>query len=163
MKKVLFFLLFLWILAGCAPAGLEETPVVSTLTPLEHARVRLTAFLDALSQGQYDRAAEDFNGDLTVLRGYNPDVEPDDTVGLLKNACEFNGFQCLPLRAILTEEALSETHFRFTVLFVDENGEVFELGPCCGEDGGEPVRAFTFEVVLEADSYQVISLPPYMP
>ncbi len=166
MKKITFLILIGLIMSGCVPsAPVPITETIDPLTPLEKARVTLTAYLDALNQGAYERAAEDFGGDPDLLAAYNPDRDQKDITKLLEAACELNGFQCLPLRSILKEEALSDTEFLFTVQFVNENGEIFEIGACCGEDPENvvPVSEFDFLVELQGEDYRVVSLPPYIP
>lgn len=165
MKKILFVMMFVVVLGACTPSAPTPTQIVDPLTPLERARVVLTAYLDELNVGLYERAAIDFGGDVEILTAYNPDINAQDVPALLQAACERNGFQCLPMRAILSEEVLSETEFRFIVQFVDQNGGIFEIGACCGEDpqNVDPVSEFEFVVKRQGEVYRVITLPPYIP
>ncbi len=168
MKKILTLSFYLILLAGCTPAAANPTanpPAVTQLTPLEQARVVLTDYLDALSQQDYQRAADRYGGSLEVLTGYNPTLDPLDVPALLKNGCEFNGLMCLPPLKILKEEVLINDRFAFTLQLVNREGEVFEIGACCGADPEDviPVNEFVFEVEQDGDEFKVLTLPPYVP
>jgi hypothetical protein len=174
MQKIKIITLLILFLAGCTittgtpiPVATPDLPTSQTdlLTPLERARVALTAYLDALSHQNYERAAEYYGGDLELLSAYNPDLDPTDVPSLLKNGCELNGLMCLPPLDILKEETLSENRFAFTLHLVNRDGEVFEIGACCGADPEDviPIREFVFEVEQRGAEFKVLTLPPYVP
>lgn len=180
MQKIITAALLTLFLAGCTPAAVD-TPAVTTtasignptpaaatidpLTSLERARAALTAYLDALSQQDYERAAQFYGGDLELLIGYNPDHDPQDVPGLLQKGCEMNGLMCLPPLKILKEEALSENRFAFTLHLITRDGELFEIGACCGADPEDvvPISEFVFEVERRGEEFKVLTLPPYVP
>jgi hypothetical protein len=98
----------------------------------------------------------------------NPGVEPDAHATLFRNACRQNGFQCLRIREVLSAETVSGAggpeQVRFTVHLTSPDGSVFALGPCCGEETGEPQTEFVFNVQQdESGEFKVLDLPPYMP
>ena len=168
LKTIILTTLILLIFTACTPGVpvISETAAAENpLTDIEKARVVLTAYLDALSRGDYAKAAELYGGDLDVLRGYNPKLAPEDEAALLENGCELNGFQCLPMLIIAEEQTLSETSFEFTVRLVAEDGSVFTIGNCCGADPNNTanISLFPFEVIKQGEQFQVLTLPPYLP
>lgn len=168
MKKIMIFILITVLLVSCTPTAVAPstgTATIDPLTPIERARVTLTAYLDALSHQDYERAAQYYGGDLEILTGYNPTLDPLDVPGLFKNGCELNGLMCLPPLRILKEDAVSDGRFEFTVQLVNKEGEVFEIGACCGADPEDvtPVSQFVFEVEKQGDQFKVLTLPPYVP
>ncbi|MBG0787793.1 MAG: hypothetical protein H0S79_22110, partial [Anaerolineaceae bacterium] len=85
---------------------------------------------------------------------------------LLARACEVNGLNCLQLKTSSLDQPTSENEFTFSVEFQTNDGSLFEIGPCCGEDeeGFIPVSTFSFTVVkIGPDQFQVLDLPPYTP
>lgn len=135
--------------------------------PVSTATSVLVSFLEALKQGDYERAAEMYGGPYDTLKEMNPGQ--DEPAILLRNACQSNGFQCMPVREVLSAEAIrggrqgNEVHI--TVALMNPDGSVFALGPCCGEDAtGETQTEFAFTVKqMEGGGFKVLELPPYMP
>jgi hypothetical protein len=150
-------------LVGTA-CGTAPTPTPSTSNELESARAALTSYFSLLHAGRYSEAIDHYGGDYEVLRGWNPDVNGDDYITLFELGCTANGLMCLELGGVVGEEQVSATEFRFVVEFVNDDGTVFVLGPCCGatEEEMPPQRQFTF-VVKKVDSrYLVQDLPVYV-
>jgi photosystem II stability/assembly factor-like uncharacterized protein len=90
----------------------------------EAARTALERFLIPLSYatlqpGIYETVMDLYGGSWDELAELNSTADPDDRAGLLRLACEKNGFHCLKIRSILSESALSNTHFRFVVELMD--------------------------------------------
>jgi len=159
-----FVVVSLMVMLTACQAATPAQPQ-ALLTPLEEARAVLTAYLDALAAAKYPLAAQYYGGSPEILQGYNPDIAAEDLPALLEAACSRNGFMCLPIKTIVSEDALSEDSFVFEVEFLTRDGQLFEQGPCCGADpeGFVPVRQFSFQVQRNAQGYQVLDLPPYIP
>lgn len=88
-----------------------------------------------------------------------------DFWGLLQAGCRANGLMCLPAGSAYLSAVRDENNYVFTVT-LDEDGEIFALGPCCGaEIEDDPPRTeFQFRVQkVEDGQFKVLDLPPYMP
>jgi hypothetical protein len=147
---------------GC---GTAPTPTPLTSNELESAREVLKSYFSLLHAGRYSEAIDHYGGDYDVLRGWNPDVNGDDYTTLFELGCTTNGLMCLELGEVVDEEQVSPTEFRFVVEFVNDDGTLFVLGPCCGatEEEMPPQAQFTF-IVKKVDSmYLVQDLPVYVP
>jgi hypothetical protein len=148
------------------PTEAEVTEALPTEVEADQALQALTEYLAALHSGDYASAEPLYGGSYEMLEGYNPDVDPADHAQLLQRACEMNGLNCLELMNANLEQGNSENEFVFSVELQTDDGGLFEIGPCCGEDeeGFVPVSVFTFTVIRVApDQYQVMDLPPYTP
>ncbi len=132
----------------------------------ETTRPVLQAYFDALGAGNYADAALIYGGELEVLAGYNPDLDPADRAGLFERACTVNGFACsLQIGDILNVEQVSDLVVLYTLALQNPDGSMFELGPCCGADPAAtpPQREFTFTVGLQDGRLVVLELPVYVP
>jgi hypothetical protein len=148
-------------------------PDSATFDPLDTAVSVLNRFLGALNGGaseasRYEEAAAFYGGSYEPLVEMNPGVDPQAHATLFRNACRVNGFQCLPVREVLSVERVREARgaaeIRITVSLMNPDGSVFGLGPCCGEETGEPQTEFTFTVRQdEGGEFKVFDLPPYVP
>jgi hypothetical protein len=129
------------------------------------AEIALFDYFNALSTGDYKTADKLYGGEYGILIDMNPIVDPADHITLWKNACQQNGFNCLViLEAKLVK--ISGNTFIFEVQFQNKTGELFGLGPCCGEDKSiaEPQTVFTYEVIGRSqNSYFILDLPVYTP
>ena len=144
---------------------------VSTTPALQEAQDTLVSLFDLVSSAEYKAAAEYYAGPsddlILILQDWNPDWIPseNDPGAILEKICA-GGFQCLPLRTILTERQLSKTEFEFEVEFNWHDGELFVFGPCCGATETEmpPNSVFTYKVVLAEDGdFRVEWVPIYVP
>ena len=167
-KRILYCFLLLFIsgsstLFSCSNPISNSTPEVTGNQ--QDARTTLINYLTALNQADYSEAARYFGGDPEILRGYNPDVDPTDLETLLKRACEFNGFQCMQLKKIVSEAQDDEDSYLFTVEYQTKMNKLFVLGPCCGatEDEMPSVSQFQIRVKFQDQTYFVMDLPPYVP
>jgi len=132
----------------------------------DQALEALITFLNALYSGDYNSAARIYGGSYEILTGYNPDLDSSDPAALLERACTTNGFNCLQLKNVISTESTSENEFTFYVELQLDNGEPFEIGPCCGadEEGFVPISTFGFRVFeIDKGQFQVLDLPPYTP
>jgi len=149
--------------AAAQPAEVQAEPEDKDL---QRAQQALLDFFAAVNAGEYARAANLFGGDAEVLRGYNPDIPPEDLVALLEAGCRYNGFQCnLQVLRMLRAERISPDRYRFTVEFSQPDGSLFVLGPCCGASVEEmpPRSQFEYTVVQSGDRFRVEGLPVYVP
>jgi len=130
------------------------------------ARSAVTKFHEFLNLGEYEQAADLYGGSYDVLLGYNPSLSEDDTMDMLKAACEFNGFMCLGILRAELMEGNDGDEIVFKVKFANPDGSEFVLGPCCGASEEEipPVSTFMVHVQCEDDgTCLVMDLPPYVP
>ena len=136
-------------------APLPDSPAV------QGAVVALEQFLSAMRENRFSDAAELFGGDLTSVLNWNPGVDSADLASVLESAC--SQLRCdLEVRRILPG-LISDDSYRFHVEFLDR-GQLFTLGPCCGDtSGASPETTWAFQVVWMPDGYQVMTLPVYVP
>jgi hypothetical protein len=126
----------------------------------------LTAFFAHLHAGEYEHATGLYGGTYDVMIDHNPEIDPDDRADLFRNACTINGAQCLEIKSVVLDEQPSLSEFKFAVEFKNEDGALFELGPCCGATETEqpPQSVFVYTVVKSAtDDYVVMEMPIYIP
>lgn len=166
--RIWAFLLPAALLAGCVGfAAFGGSAPTAEPTPSPDAALQaLQEYFQALTEGDYARAAGLYGGDWEVLRNNNPLVDPQDYAALLENGCEFNGFLCsLTLRAVTSKTSLSDSRWQFIVELNNADGSTFVLGPCCGADATimPSVRQFTYTVEQTAQGWQVLELPIYVP
>ncbi len=143
--------------AGFSPAGANAD--------IDLARRALFIFFQFLHDGSYQEATEYFGGSYDTLVSMNPDLPPQDFEALLENGCRNNGLQCILVDKVVEEEQTSAQEFKFTVEFKNEDGVLFTLGPCCGEDATvQPLKSqFVYTVVKDGDRFLVQELPQYVP
>lgn len=122
----------------------------------------LRDYLIALHTGDYIFAAKLYGGDTSLLQTWNPDVPQDDLPALFERACSQNGLQCLAPRTITYRASEVDSH-HFWVEFSNEDGTLFQQGPCCGETSGITTSMFPFSVEQTANVFTVMDLPPYVP
>lgn len=148
------------------PNSMIETTSSTPINDEDQALQTLTDFLSLLQSKDYASAEPLYGGSYDMLIGYNPDLDPADHVQLLERACEVNGLNCLRLKNASLDQITDNAEFIFTVTLQTDDGALFEIGPCCGEDeqGFIPVSTFIFTVVkIDHDHFQVMDLPPYTP
>ena len=133
----------------------------------ELAQGALIGFFEHLNSGDYLLASSLYGGSYEVLAEYNPDLAPEDSAGLFRNACTINGFQCLQVRSVTLQEREAHTgEYRFAVEFLAPDGGRFVLDPCCGaSETAMPSRSqFVFTVTQTGEgAYQIQDLPVYAP
>ena len=129
------------------------------------AQQTLTDFFSSLAKGDYEAAAALYGGRYEILFADNPALDPDDHVGLWKNACTVNGFQCLSIRTATYNQLTQKGEYIFTVEFNNSDGSLFELGACCGETPNTPPQfQFEYRVVESGEgTFLVLDLPVYVP
>ncbi|KKS99501.1 MAG: hypothetical protein UV76_C0019G0010 [Candidatus Nomurabacteria bacterium GW2011_GWA2_43_15] len=129
------------------------------------ARETLIKFFSLLNAKQYNEAIKYYGGDYEVLQDWNPDTNASDHVALFRNGCEMNGWNCLKIKNVLSEEKISGTEFKFVVQFVNDNGTLFKMGPCCGASEEEMPTKSDFEYIVSkvGNNFLVITTPVYTP
>ena len=130
------------------------------------ARKSLEAYFAAVRDGRYADAAALYGGDVQVLAGWNPDLEPGDLPALFERGCTTNGLVCnLSIAGYVEEARISPTDYRFTVELSNPDGSPFSRGPCCGADPqtNPPETRFDFTVREMNGEYKVLDLPVYVP
>lgn len=178
--KYLIFLLIL-ILCSCSVVQMNPASQEGVAAPKEEpleaepgqtvalelqAEAILTEFYNSLNQGLYERAVALYGGSYEELEYFNPTIDPEDKTALLRAACEFNGFMCLPILDSSLVETHNEQVFLYEVTFANPDGSLFVLGPCCGasEETMAPVSEFNIQVSCEnKGSCQVLDLLPWAP
>ena len=165
---------FIWVpltitlavcLASCT-AQQGTLPTTGSLSDEQRALDVLDEFLQSLYNGEYDKAAQLYAGTYETMRDHNPSMNPEDHVALLRNACTINGAQCLQVKSAALDRQVSDTEFVFRVEFLNADGTLFVLGPCCGgnETDFPPQSVFYLTVVkTDNDNYVVMDMPPYAP
>jgi hypothetical protein len=145
-------------MAGCVPSPMPRP------TDADTARETLITFFSLLRDQRYGEAVNYYGGTFDTLRDWNPAVA-DDEAALFKSACTVSGLQCLAIQAILREEQVTPTEFRFIVQFTNEDGTLFARGPCCGATETQmPTQSqFPFTVKKVNDRFLVQEMPVYVP
>jgi hypothetical protein len=188
MKMNILLVIILAVLAITSACGTE--PIPPTLVPLTDinqpeintistvevintaisndgsAHSALLQFFDQLHIGRYEEAVNLYEGSYQVMVDQNPAIDPADHVELMKSACTINGFQCLQIKIAGIEYKPSPNEYLFTVQFQNDDGSLFEMGPCCGASETEqsPVSLFEIRVIQVAEGqFHVLDMPPYMP
>jgi len=131
----------------------------------DQAHQALQVFFERLAQGEYEAAAAQYAGSYETLVSFNPDLDPNDHTALWQSGCQVNGLQCLTVRTATFKEVNEAGGYIFTVEFNAQDGSLFELGACCGEEPTtQPQSQFEYRVVEGGDGqFLVLDLPVYMP
>lgn len=131
---------------------------------VESTREALIAFFSLLHAERYGEAVNYYGGTYEILRDWNPDVDEDDYAALFKRGCTSNGLKCLGIGTIIREEEVSPTEVIFIVEFMNDDGTLFQRGPCCGTEEEEPPQTqFCFMVKKVDDRFLVQEMPVYVP
>ena len=158
-------LVSLFMLAGCVPT-VEPVAVSPAAEDSSKAIAAFRSYFNHLAAGDYEGASLLYGGSYDALRDSNPTVDPDDFQTLFMNACEINGFKCLPVNEVVEARQVSPGEFKISASFLEGDGQVFVRGPCCGasEQDLPPESVFEFRVMLnDVRQYTVMDLPVYVP
>jgi hypothetical protein len=156
---------FMMLLVSCT-ATTTQSPTNGQADDYRIAQEALAAFLTDLNEGRYEGAARLYGGSYDTMITQNPDIDSANHPALLQNACKINGYQCLEVKRIELDQVVSPTEYTFSVEFMNDDGTLFILGPCCGgnETDSPPKSSFVFKVIKDKqDNFMVIDMPPYMP
>ena len=170
MRKVLLVILTVALIAVLVlitriknASSINEWQVDPFKTDMEMSRATLITFFDRLSEKRYTEATKYSGFGYDILEEWNPNVEKTDHALLMKYGCEINGLQCLKIRKVLTQQQVSPAEFEFTVQFTNDDGSLFERGPCCGADNEEPIQTdFTYIVKKIGDNFLVLTSPVHI-
>lgn len=157
--------LVLFLVISCTSQQGESTSA-ETLSDDQLALHTLVEFLESLHNGNYDNAVQLYGGTYETLIDYNPSIDPENRSALLRNACTINGVQCLQVKSAGLDRKISDIEFVFKVEFLNADGTLFVLGPCCGgnETDFPPQSVFYFTVMkVDNDKFVVMDMPPYAP
>ncbi len=145
------------LLSACAPKAAAPQP-----SPAESA---LRAFFQALSTEEYAAAADLYGGSYDWLRSVNSSVDPDDLPELWRAGCELNGLACLPVGRVLSVQKPGMDEAVVVVEFLQGDGAVFTLGPCCGAEESRAVPQHAFEFRLQAQNgyWHMMDMPVLIP
>ncbi|MFP3852802.1 MAG: hypothetical protein ACLFWD_00765 [Anaerolineales bacterium] len=157
--------LILALLAGCSRAGIAG-PVATESSDPSRAAIALMSYFRQLADGEYREAASYYGGSYQILRDQNPPLDPNDNARLFQQACEANGYICLPVGEVVGIQEIGSGEYQISVQFIKPEGEVFVRGPCCGASEEEMSRQSTFEFRVAPDAsgqYKVMDLPVYVP
>lgn len=144
----------------------EPSEETETAEPSEEntAEQTLADFFTYLHNKEYAKAAplyawEDAEDPGNVLYSY---TVPNDRAKTLENFCKQQ--PCLKVKVLNTEK-LSDTQYKFTVQFLEDDGQIYVYTPCCGANEEEMPSIDEFEYkVKELDgSYKVITPPFWRP
>ncbi len=128
----------------------------------EEAEKTLRDYLNALNQGDFILGAKLYGGSTELLQTWNPDIN-NDLPALIQRACTQNGLVCMePLSVAFHGKDENGIYF-FRVEFKNADGELFQQGPCCGEEEGITLTEFMFRVERTESGFAVLDLPPYVP
>jgi len=158
----IFFTLFL--ISCTSQQG--KLPPTETSSDEQLALQVLTDFLQSLHNGDYDKAAQLYGGTYETMIYHNPSIDPSEHTALLQNACIINGAQCLQVKSVSLDKQISKTEFVFIVDFLNADGKLFVLGPCCGGNATDfpPQSVFNLMVMkVDENKFSVMDMPPYAP
>jgi hypothetical protein len=164
LKKCIIVALALFLIS-CIPTP-TATSAIQTRQDALVAQQALTDFLNRLYDGNFEEAAELYGGTYETMLDQNPSLDPNDPIALLQNACTINGYECLKVKSVKLDRTISATEITFKVEFMNGDGTLFILGPCCGgnETDSPSQSAFIFKVIKNGDGkFQVMGMPPYIP
>lgn len=150
------------------PAVTEEEPAAEITTPDETkaAQQLLEDFFDLARRNKFNEAAELIElaqSEWESFAVYSDGEDISDHARVIENHCLATG-TCLRVKVIATERVDNET-YRFNVQFLNSNGSIFELGPCCGaeEEDVAPQSEFDYDVKKIDGSFKVVTPPLYRP
>jgi hypothetical protein len=139
---------------GIVPA---TTAADSVASEQDKAQLALQSYFSLLSNQHFEEATSYYGGSYDKLAHDNP-ASSHDYATLLKDACNLNGYQCLPLRSIKAARQIDANTFEFSVEFTTQNG-----GLLSRDSGGASQYEFPFTVVKSNGRYLVQELPVQLP
>ena len=166
IKKIVLLIGVFLFLSSCGTSALNLNENKENIpNEAEIAENTLTAFFENLSKNEFSKAINFFSpndSDWENLKVYN---EPNETdkVKMIENYCKATT-TCLEAE-ILETAKISEDEYRMIVRFLNKDGGIYVLGPCCGatEEEMPPQNEFDFTVKKINGSFKVITPPVYVP
>lgn len=140
-------------------------PTIESNNSITQAKQVLEQYFLLLSSKQYEQAQQYHGAGYEEIINWNPSVSPDDHISLLRNACEANGWQCLPISTFVSEKETTPGEYIFTVQFYTPEGKIYEQGLCCGVEDPNfvPKKEFEYTVKMVDGRFKVITPPLYHP
>ena len=132
---------------------------------METAQVTLESFFTLLAYGAYEQAASIYSGSYEPLLSMNPSIPPEDVKELWRNACLYNGYQCLEIKNVASASRDAQGFYHFVVEFKQKDGSLFVLGPCCGASATEMPPQSQFEYIVRCNNgiFSVVDPPVFVP
>ena len=130
------------------------------------AQETLLTFFAYLKQAEFEKALEYFDLDDSAwqdLANFSPDEVRGNRVKILENYCLAMG-TCLRAEVLdIKNETVNE--FQLLVQFINNDGNVYVYGPCCGATEAEmpSTKQFDFTVKKFGDTFKVTTPPLYRP
>jgi hypothetical protein len=129
------------------------------------ARQALVRFFTFLHYERYGEAAALYGGsydDLPVVREDLPPTAEDKAL-VWESECAL--LQCLLVSQVVEETQVSPDEFVFLVEFMNEDGSLFVLGPCCGATQAEmpPVWQWPYTAKRIDGQFKVMAPPVFVP
>jgi len=134
---------------------------------LREAGKTLISFFNYLHDEQYDKAVPLFepggNGSWEGLASFSLAEDRNDKGKVLANYCRAVG-TCVRAK-IVNVKKVDVNKYRFRMQFLKDDGNIFELGACCGESEEDmtPQREFVYFVDRIEGLYKVRTPPVYVP
>lgn len=153
------------IFSGCGKTAVNQGTAKTNDANI--AKNTLLAFFDFLKNEKFDKAVELYEptelDSWEWLENFSPAEEKNNKALVLKNYCRATG-TCLTAN-ILDVKQNNENEFIVSVKFLQNDGEIFVLGPCCGstEEEMPPLSEFDFRVHKKGDLFKVSTPPVYVP
>lgn len=146
----------------------QETQKQTDTLEIQLAGKTLNQFFSYLHDKKFDKALELFEPSdeergWESMESFSPTEERNDKVKMLKNYCEVVG-TCFKSK-VLEVKKINDAEYELTAQFIEDNGSVFVLGPCCGatEEEMPAQKEFKYKVKKINGDFKVTNAPVYRP
>lgn len=160
MKKISLLIFLILIISGCSylPFNKKQAEMSNPVIDIELAKLSVNNFLSMLNLGQYEQAVFYYGGSFSELESLNPEISKDSKSKLLERYCLNNNGLCLkPM--LIKEESISDSEYKVTVQFFNQDGSLFATSGCPCKGGGKNQFEFTVKKITEGQ-FLVMDLPP---
>ncbi|MBU1118883.1 hypothetical protein KKH43_03310 [Patescibacteria group bacterium] len=175
IKALIFSSVALLIFVGCTnpfqknegeQVQQKEEEKVVEVDNEQEARDALVNFFNQAHEGYYEEAWERFDPDkkdYELMESMSAPEERSDKVRVLQNFCE-KLETCLEVR-IVNSRKVSSDEYIFDIQFINDDGSIYVLGPCCAEteETMPSEDQFAYQVKKKDGQFKVISTPLYHP
>jgi hypothetical protein len=148
------------------PVEEKIIPEVTTkIDESEIAKNTLTTFFEYLSKNEFEKAISltDTNDSAfwDTVKIYSQDN--DDKTKMLETYCTATQ-TCLKAK-VLEVKQVTKYEYSLIVQFINKDGSIYKVGPCCGEEpNGQPLKEqFDYTVKKINDDFKVTTPPMYRP
>jgi hypothetical protein len=111
----------------------------------------LKLYFDALNKEDFDSVTRLYGGSYETLQGYNPNIDANNMIELMKSYCTINGGQIVNIDKIVSEEKKSEEEYIFKLTLKNKDGTPFQNG-----------KKYNYTVKNIEGHFTVLDLPPYL-